>query len=57
MSIQEYTETAELAIQAYCMNGRVSTAASLQKAMAEAFEGDYLYKEAGEAYDKAADLY
>lgn len=52
-----YLEYALKAINAFCVGGRISSAASLAKACSEAMEEEHDYEEAIKFYEKASELY
>ena len=53
----KFLEFANLAINAYCMDQRISSAASLAKECAEKLEEDHDYEEAIKYFEKMAELY
>jgi alpha-soluble NSF attachment protein len=57
ISASKYLELGKRAIDAYCLSGRISSAAGLAKEIAESLEEEYDFEEAVSAYEKAAELY
>jgi hypothetical protein len=53
----QYLELGRKAIESYCLSGRISSAASLAKEIAEKLEEDYDFEEAVQAFEKAGELY
>lgn len=52
-----FLEYSQKAIRAYCLGGRISSAASLAKECSEKLEEDHDYEEAIKFYEKSAELY
>lgn len=57
MTNLEYVELIKKAINAYCSNGRISTAAQIQQSLAETYEDEMDYDLALAEYERAAELW
>ena len=52
-----FLNLSQKAIDAYCLSGRISSAAALAKECADKLEEDHDYEEAIKFYERSADLY
>ena len=57
MNTNLYLEYSQKAINAFCLGGRISSAASLSKEVSEKLEEDHDYEEAIKFFEKSAELY